>query len=296
VEVERVKSLDPGARFLYWIREREAVRRAREAKKPPPWTDDRILQSYRFCNVRRMDDRVSRWLLENWYRPYFGHPNMLVACALARFFNKPESLNAIGFPVRWEPEKVKATLRRLRDSGAAVFNAAYMVRGHSGGGDKIGAVVDLYVGGLAINPPAVDPGRMERTWRMLVPYYGYGSFMAGQVVADLRWALLGRWADRRRWAPAGPGSKRGLNRLLGRSARTPMKEEEFHTRFGEVLQEFPRRLPGGLSRRMEAMDWQNCLCEFDGYERTLWRQGRKKELFHGPGMKYVELGELPCPP
>jgi len=44
---------------------REALRKAKEAGGPPPWTIDEILQKYRFCNVRRADDRVSKWLIEN---------------------------------------------------------------------------------------------------------------------------------------------------------------------------------------------------------------------------------------
>ena len=74
---------DPKNRFLYWIKERESIRKKKEAGNPKPWTDDPILQNYRFCNVRRMDDTVSQWLLKNWYEPYFDHPNMLSAAGLS---------------------------------------------------------------------------------------------------------------------------------------------------------------------------------------------------------------------
>jgi len=91
MKIEQVKKLDVQERWLYWIKEREKIRLAKDAGDSKPWTDDVILQSYRFCNVRRMDDKVSQWLLNNWYKPYRGHPHMLKACCCpflqqSRFF------------------------------------------------------------------------------------------------------------------------------------------------------------------------------------------------------------------
>jgi hypothetical protein len=94
---DEIKQLSPLERMAYWIEEREAIRLKREAGESKPWTQDPILLGYRFCNVRRMDDRVSRWLLENWYQPYLDHPSMLVNVALARFINNPPILQEIGF-------------------------------------------------------------------------------------------------------------------------------------------------------------------------------------------------------
>ena len=55
--------------LVYWIKERQAIHERRKAGQPPPWTKDEILRTYRFCNVRREDDRVTRWIHENWLRP-----------------------------------------------------------------------------------------------------------------------------------------------------------------------------------------------------------------------------------
>lgn len=109
MKIQDVAKLSPQERLVYWIREREAIRLKKEAGQPRPWTDDEILDTYRFCNVRRMDDKVSKWLLENWYKPYFDHQNMLIAVALARFFNSVETLEYMGFPEKdWNAEKLKA--------------------------------------------------------------------------------------------------------------------------------------------------------------------------------------------
>lgn len=284
---DEVRKLTPAERLLYWIREREAVRLGKEAGLPPPWTDDPILQSWRFCNVRRMDDHVSRWLLDSWYRPYLGHTNMLYAAALARFFNLPRTLLMIessvfrvGLPDWGE---IKRAVRHAKGRGGGpVFNAAYMVRGNDGS-DKVTSVVDFNVRPLAKDPPVVDPSSMRNTWAALACRYGFGSFMAGQVVADLRWAVPGTWADRDVWAPLGPGSRRGLNRLLGRDPNTPVSQREFVRELHTLIRLCYAGLPAPVVTRLEAIDFQNCLCEFDGYEKVLWGQGRKKRTYPGRG-------------
>lgn len=264
--------------FIYWITERESIRLKRESGQPRPWTADPILNTYRFCNVRRMDDRVSNWLYNYWYRPNIDHRNMLLACALARFINLPASLEIIGYPYRFSPETIIHRLRAYWDQGNQIFNGAYMIRGNDGM-DKIECVVNYYVLPLKGLLGSVDTQSMERTWSALLGSYGMGSFMAGQIVADLRWGLKGKWSDRKTWAPLGPGSQRGANRLLGRPINTPMKQEEFNEILAGIIAQCQERLPREITRRLEAIDYQNCLCEFDKYARTLYDGRRPKALF-----------------
>lgn len=287
MKTKDVKKLSPEERFLYWIRERENIRLRKEAGKPKPWTDDEILSSYRFCNVRRMDDKVSKWLLENWYEPFRDHPNMLPACALARFINLPGSLQDITNYVFREVDpawgSIRHALRQRKKEGCNIFNGAYMVRGNDGM-DKVECVVDYYVRPLVDNGIQVDTSSMEATWENILSSYGMGSFMAGQIVADLRWALSGEWVDRMDWAPKGPGSQRGLNRLEGEPLKRNLKQEVFLEKLQGVIQLVKDNLelafPDLLSR-LEAHDYQNCLCEFDKFERALWDEGRPKALYPG---------------
>jgi alpha-glutamyl/putrescinyl thymine pyrophosphorylase clade 1 len=55
-------TLSPEAldRFLYYVRERQAIYERRAAGAPSPWTDDDILRRTKFCCVLRDDDRTSR--------------------------------------------------------------------------------------------------------------------------------------------------------------------------------------------------------------------------------------------
>jgi hypothetical protein len=62
---------------LHWIKEREAIRKRREAGEPPPWTDDAILRNYSFRNVQREHDRVTRHIAQNWREPARRRPESL---------------------------------------------------------------------------------------------------------------------------------------------------------------------------------------------------------------------------
>jgi len=123
---------------------------------------------------------------------------------------------------------------------------------------------------------------MEETAEALLPYAGFSTFIAGQVVADLRWALSGAWKDRMTWAPIGPGSKRGMNRLYSNQKDAKISKEDFYEKFKEIMNWVSMSLDPNLFSKLEAMDIQNCLCEFDKYERTLWNEGRPKQKY--PGM------------
>ena len=48
------------AKFYAFIQERECIRRRRESCHKGPWTDDPILQQFRFTNVKREHDRTTR--------------------------------------------------------------------------------------------------------------------------------------------------------------------------------------------------------------------------------------------
>lgn len=290
---DKLKTMTPLKRLLYFVREREAVRLKKEAGERPPWTQDPILQSYRFTNVRRMDDKVSRWLLKNWYKPYRNHPNMLAAAAIARFFNLPSTLHCITglvFNPDGPPDLfgIYHAIKALRNAGYTVFNCAYMVRGNDGD-DKIESVLEHNVRPLMDadrRERIVAPSSMERTHANITAVRGYGSFMAGQLVADLRHAVTGRWRDKHTWAPIGPGSRRGMNRLHGRDKDAPLSQDQFLNELMALRGRMLKTLPE-VAGRLEAMDVQNCLCEFSKFEKALFGEGRPKELYNPYRPKYV---------
>lgn len=279
MNISEVKKLSPFERLVYWINERESIRLQKEAGEPAPWTDDEILQKYRFCNVVRMDDKVSKWLMENWYKPYYNHKNMLLACAIARFFNLPSSLQEITpwvFGRIYQPEKIKAKLREMKKSGQTIYNGAYMVRGNDGC-DKISSVMDFYL--KDIPSVRVNTNSMEETHRQLCGCYGLGSFMAGQIVADLRHSIKGTWQDKYVWAPIGPGSQKGMNSLHGWPIKQAMNQGRFQELLEGLMSSIDGKIPLQLQGRMEAHDFQNVCCEFFKFNNAVNGDGRPKQLY-----------------
>src|SRR5262249_52911898 len=68
--VVRSEVLDPYWRFAA---ERQTIFFRRLRGDPPPWSDDPILQTYKFCNAYRASDRVSQLLIrEVIYQPGFS--------------------------------------------------------------------------------------------------------------------------------------------------------------------------------------------------------------------------------
>ena len=121
--------------LLHWVREREAIRLKKDAGAPPPWTEDEILATYRFCNVRREDDRVTVWIREHIREPYADHPNLWFMLAIARWVNWPDTLAELITDGNWPwtlaydsfPETLGKALQARADRGEKVWTGAYTI-------------------------------------------------------------------------------------------------------------------------------------------------------------------------
>lgn len=272
--------------LLHWIKERESIRRKKEAGEPRPWTTDTILDTYRFCNVRRMDDRVSRWLTDNWYRPFAGHPNLWFACAVARQINWPDTLaelTSVVFDDQVSGGAIYEVLADRTQRKEKVYTGAYVLSGTLGG-TKIEQTALKILGPLLRDPPPLRPTSLQETHRGFLERPGFASFMAGQVVADMHSAGVLDPADALTWAPIGPGSTRGLNRLADKrvESRWPWagRVENPIERMREVAAIVKAELPEiWEDRGLVLMDIQNCLCEYDKYMRTLNGEGRPRSMY-----------------
>ena len=103
---------NPLASLVYFACQREAIRLQKEAGLPWPWTDDEVLLKYKFTNVKREYDRVSRFIFK-WAEPTVPHAGTLLYNLLfARHCNRIETLERVG-PVLLDedPEENIAKIR-----------------------------------------------------------------------------------------------------------------------------------------------------------------------------------------
>lgn len=272
--------------FIGWAIERDKVRERREAGLPQDqWTENWILKEFRFCNVSREDDRVTKWIKENMRDPYDSGPSdtLFRLLCLARFVNSPRTLGHLfdeGVIDRGTGviayDRIKPVMKKLMLSGdEPVFSPAYMVRSKQDT-DKAAYVAEV------VSEAKLPKARSREGFvKELQESYGFGTFMAGQVAADAAYThLLEGAPDHLTWAPLGPGARRGMNMALGRFADEKLEQKEYNY-VGQAQME---RLPPGLvaGRKLTLHDVaSNVNCETYKYIR-ISREGKGRRRFSVP--------------
>lgn len=286
----------PYAPLLKFMEARHRIYLEREAGNPKPWTKDPILQNYRFCNVYRELDTVTIWIRENIREPYANHPNLWFMLCMARQINWPDTLQEImdagAWPdTRYDWRKVRKIMLARQARGEKLYTGAYMLNAHGTAPDDpkdkafftTKLVLDSVWQAQRDVGRAFEHGGMQEAWASLLPFHGWGGFTAYEVVCDARHTRYGRnvpWSqDARTWAHAGPGAKRGLNRLLGFPAKAPMRDAEALVWMRLLLKSIGSRWP--YKPALEMREIEHSLCEFDKYERTRLGEGRPRATYQG---------------
>ena len=239
--------------FFKFARERHSIYLRRQAGLPRPWTDDPILNHYRFTNVFRELDATTVWFKDNVREPMRDKPEVLLATVLFRWFNRMKTGEAIfnqktllgnSSCTAWqsmlnhgETSDVAAAIRAFCGKGPYV-TGAYIIKTPNGM-DKLTGVLQCvewfmekdyqYKGSELFSKPleyqwrglanmiqqTSYPHTLEDTWKWLKQFPYMGDFMAYEVVTDLRHtALLENAPDIMTWANPGPGAARGMGRVL----------------------------------------------------------------------------------
>lgn len=275
-----------------FIVERELVRAKKERGDPRPWTQDPILQQYRFCNVYREYDPVTKWIAANWRDPYADWEDVWFAMVIARFLNLPGSLEALDLEkhvLQWDPKSFKKIMRLRRSAGERLFNSAYMIRCDCQ--DKTGHIKTDYLADRVFTPLWKDrqvirprPGdKLKDFYARLRNYRDMGPFMTGQVLADCKFTeVLQKAEDWWVWAAPGPGSKKGLNWVVERDAKTPWKDEDWVHQLTVLQTKIDPLIREAQLPRLSAQDLQNCLCEVWKWARLRYNLGgRPKQRYPG---------------
>jgi len=310
--------------FHYWVSERYKIMEYKDSGMPKPWSQDPVFQTTYFCNVHRENDKVTRWIRRELSPAEVGRLNYEFVMILARFLNWPDTLAYIKNPlIRLRPspdnehswgqwlEALQEWLETRAINGYKVWGNAYVITSHGMKMSKVtylcqhllpdvlralpairAAARVLYgdanecIEASRLRPPGVVAGTCAAVYNALQTVQGIGSFLAAQVVADLkntREHELFTAPDRDTFVAHGPGSIRGLAWYhYGNSFQ--MSERTFGPHFQLLRQEFDERYDWGTDTpfpRPDNQDLQNCLCEFDKYCRVKTGMGRSKRGYPG---------------
>ena len=280
--------------YINFVKEREAIRQKKLAGEPPPWTKNPILRKYRFCNIRRRDDRVSSWLIKNVLTEQNisdGLYQFLMFSAWCRWVNWPPTIAKVidaGFYPAKDIDWPK--LGRFVDKlPGKKWTGAYMIAAPRTAKQKKGVFVartvirDSFLRTTprlihAFGRPEGEKPTCQMIWNILRERDYFGSFMAGQIVGDWGYtSLLCDAPDRFEWAPVGSGSRRGFNRLMHRPLKAKIDPIEWRRKLGDwgtaVIS------LGSDYDDLTALDIQNTLCEFDKYLRVKNGEGRPRALY-----------------
>lgn len=266
----------------YWrfAVERQAIFFRRIKKQWGPWTQDSILQEYKFTNAYRASDRVSQYLIRNVI--YMGDPSpeeVFFRIILFKLFNKIETwemltneLGTICYP-EYSFKKYDEILSKAMDCKQTIYSAAYIMpsgnsafgfsRKHSNHLKLLEKMMADRVYKTISNAP-----NMATAFDILRLYPTIGDFLAYQLITDINYSKLTNFSEMEFVVP-GPGSKSGIKKcfksLGGLSEpelilRVTKKQKEEFERLGLTFQNL-----GG--RPLKLIDCQNLFCEVDKYSR-----------------------------
>jgi hypothetical protein len=280
--------------YLYFVHEREAIRLKREAGLPAPWTNDPVLQKYKFTNIRRRDDRLSKWIEANLILAGRNRESsdLWFTLLIGRLINWPPTLQALidagvlpCSPETFNEELFVSTIESLPGKR---YGGAYMLYPamKDPGGVKSRAVARHIIGDVIRHRVVINtalwgaeaPATIERFVAALAQCFGISTFMAGQAANDLTWAWghLDDALDIRTWAPRGPGSQKGLNYMLGIPLAHVWQSDAFCAALRDAGTRVVERL--GIDD-LTLHDVQNTFCEYSKYARTVLGEGKPKSLY-----------------
>lgn len=260
--------------LVYWITERENIRIRRENGVSAPWTLDPAMANVRYCNVRREDDKVTKWIRNS--SVYSGADISTWRVVLARMVNRIRTLELIAAYVdRGSLDEVKTALKIFRDTGP-IWGNAYTISTCGKSMDKVDYVIDHVVQAVAeAGEPDFDS--LATCYENLTNIDGLGSFLAAQVVADLKNTPghpLQQAQDWRNWCAPGPGSLKGLAAFWGRTSTPGTFASDIKDCYNLVVPLLPAEL-----QAIHMQDFQNCMCEFSKFIRVR-EGGRARNTYH----------------
>lgn len=255
---------------MYWVNTREVMRVAKEQNAPFPLTDDPVMNETYFCNVHREDDRVTRWIRQNYGDTVTDVGVLEANMVMARLVNRISSLEAMGWP--W----VKFDRVRFMEAGHMLkpfWGNAYLVSTHGQRISKVEYACGVLQAAWDALPIVGVAPTLATYHKALRGLEGFGSFMAAQVVADLKNTPdhpLYEADDWWLWSAHGPGSLKGLSYFWDKKVTPRSYDTLINEAWGVVHEYVPA---------MCMQDFQNCFCEYGKYMRVKYDGGKSKRRY-----------------
>ncbi|WP_158254896.1 MULTISPECIES: nucleotide kinase domain-containing protein [Sinorhizobium] len=267
----------------YWrfAHERQQVYFKRLQDPYGPWTDDPIIDRYRFTNAYRAADRVSQYLIRHVQYDDARSQDVeeiFFRTLMFKIFNKIETWERLERevgPLSWAHTSLSSmsdALDRMMSAGHTIYSAAYImpaprlgfVRKHA----NHLALVRLMMGD-GLPAKIAKAATLRDVFEMLVPYPGLGRFLAFQYAIDLNYSSMLDF-DESNFVIAGPGALDGIAKCCVDTGRLSAEDiiyavtESQAAAFARLSLDFK----GLGDRPLQPIDCQNLFCEISKYARV----------------------------
>ena len=279
--------------------------------KPQPWTNDPVLQEFRFTNIRREHDRESKWLIKNIStNPDLAYEDKLLNSILFRLYNKHQTSELIGMPIHfskyedWDPEQYRHLFEEaLEDDPHRVFfTGAFNTGGlkralkwylpkdtpDNSMEMRVMCFVKYLLGSTMIDDIKAAKTQKD-VFKTLSSCMGIGGFLGYQMFVDMTYIPEFPFSENE-FTVAGPGCRWGIDYLFDDKDGMTYEECIFWVRdnlerlFHEVLgKEWDCKkifwdLPEE-DRCFNVMSLENCFCELSKYIRAKTETGRPRKKY-----------------
>lgn len=294
------------AAFFEFVFDRQSVWHKRTALGlPAPWTDDKVLQNFRFCNVYRELDGGTLAISKYLAQPLPAEQKLFNIIAY-RFFNRRDTIeNLFGGLLSEQNFDFKALEKRFdaKKEEGNIFSNAYLITAHAYNLDYRPQDKHVQIL-LMLNDLRFKLTDIIKNLRESSPQEGIkivadavssaGPFLAGQILLDATYAKNIVPYTANDFLIVGPGAHWGLNIICGRTLNKKEADAECRKLWQIQPQAFAE-LKQTTGKDWNEVRWQNesycggkylclhdvqnSLCEFRKYWRLKQGENAKRRYF-----------------
>ena len=277
-----IKRQDIYDMYWYFAYERQNVFYNKLNGQKKPYTNDKILQEYKFCNCYRVLDRVSQFLLKHiiYNGKEYTKQDVIFRIILFKIFNKEQTwlyledkLGDIKFD-GFSFDKYHELLLKYKKDGNKIYNDAYISCANKAFGydlkhqNHLALIQKMFLKDN-MQDKILKCNDMEEAFCILRSYPLIGDFMAYQLVTDVNYSDVVDFKENT-FTVAGPGAKRGIKKCFIYLEGSTY-EDVIKYMFDNQQNEFKRlnlEFKYLKNRNLQYIDIQNLFCELDKYLRV----------------------------
>jgi len=248
-----------------------------------PWTEDIILQKYKFCNSFRACDRVSQYLIKDicYQENPFTEADLLFQIIAFRFFSRIDTWESLIQELGHQPnledlknDSFEKALTKTKSNFGKIYTGAFILCANNAYGrtakhlNHVSMFKDMFFT-REVYQRIKDASSLEIVFNILHEIPLIGDFMAYQIAIDINYSEITNFSEND-FTKAGPGALRGISKVfsdtngLNSSEVIMWMTEHQEDEFSRLGIEFN----GLFGRPLHAIDCQNLFCEVDKYCRV----------------------------